>query len=107
MNVTDLAIGLLADFIDVLLDPCPIVKGRLISDRHHGNVASAVIRGFGINPQDHLFVGCANKGIVDIRQGRYRNAVHGQDVITRLQVDADRSQRRAGQFSPGKIFSIL
>ena len=100
VNVTHLAVGLLAHFIDVLLHPRAIIERRLIRDRHHGYVSRAIISRFRVNPQDHLLVGRANKGVVDVRERTNRRAIHGQDVIALLHVHADGSERRTRVLVP-------
>ena len=46
MKVTDLAAGLLRDFIDVLANPGQVIKRRLVIDGNNGDVTRAGIGWF-------------------------------------------------------------
>ena len=100
MNITDFAVGLLADLIDVFLHPCAIIERRFIRDRDYRDVSGAIVCRLRVNPQDHLFVGGADQGIVDVGERTNWHPVNRQDVIARLHVQSNRGQRRAGVFVP-------
>ena len=110
VDIADFAVGFLADFIDVLLHPGFVIERRFVGGRHNGDVARAVVRRFGINAQDDLLVGGADKRVIKIRQSGNRRAVDRENVIARL----SRSHRCAvsgervclSQFSPGRMRSM-
>ena len=61
--------------------------------RVHANDPRAVIGWFGIHAQNDLFVGCADERVVKIRKRGNRRAINSEDIIARLEVQANRGQR--------------
>src|SRR6476660_3393381 len=60
MEVTNFAVGLLTNVVNVLLHPRQVVKGRFVSRWNYRNAARSILAWLPVDSQNRLLIGGAN-----------------------------------------------